>query len=163
MWFRPGVPPVACPVCSLKTEYRPAVAGLWWRTLAVALPVSFHAWCVVNREVGDNQHGLYCEACFNWSHHVCIGMSEVEYFNWASIDDGWVCPKWEREVFPFHNICVPHIRNSNSILTSVTFPWPAENSFSECKKSPAQNWWTQRPLWSENFDVILMLETWLFD
>ena len=31
-------------------------------------------------------------------------MSEAEYYNWSSIEDGWVCLRCERETLPFHDI-----------------------------------------------------------
>ena len=31
-------------------------------------------------------------------------MPEAEYYHWSSINDGWVCPKCEREALPFHDV-----------------------------------------------------------
>ena len=127
---------------------------------------------VCNRGVRDDQDGLYCEACFNWSHRVCVGMSESDYFHWASIDDGWVCPKCEREVFPFHN--VSQISNCNSSSSqpprNTTQSSHQSNSLRHLRilslnaRSLLPKIDELRGLCgSEKFDVICVSETWLSD
>ena len=56
------------------------------------------------RPVCANQHCIYCEVCLNWNHRSCVNMSLEDYFHWGQIEDCWVCPKCDREAFPFHNV-----------------------------------------------------------
>ena len=59
--------------------------------------------CSVCEQEVQDQHEIYCKVCYNWNHRACVNMSESEYFHWANIEDGWVCPKCDQEALPFHD------------------------------------------------------------
>ena len=44
-------------------------------------------------------------------------MTEQDYFHWGEINDGWVCPKCEKEAFAFHDMS--SLSNSSSFSSSV--------------------------------------------
>ena len=79
---------------------------------------------ICNSVVADNHHGLLCEVCSNWSHRTCVNMTVEEYFHWAAIDDGWICPTCDKEAFPFHNIS--HLSSLSS--TSINYPPPQSST-----------------------------------
>ena len=58
---------------------------------------------ICDSEVANNDHGLFCEVCSNWSHRSCVNMSVDENFHRANIEDGWICPQCEKEAFPFYD------------------------------------------------------------
>ena len=86
--------------------------------VTLALTVCEFPCAVCDLEVLDDQHGLLCEVCCNWSHRSCVNMSVEEYFRWANIDDGWVCPKCNEEAFSFYN--TSHLSSTISLSTSST-------------------------------------------
>ena len=59
---------------------------------------------VCSAPVEADQHGIYCEVCLNWNHPACVNMSLDDYFHWGQIEDGWVCPRCDREAFPFYDV-----------------------------------------------------------
>ena len=59
---------------------------------------------VCSAPVEADQHGIYCEVCLNWNHPACVNMSLDDYFQWGKIEDGWVCPRCDREAFPFYDV-----------------------------------------------------------
>ena len=40
--------------------------------------------------VRNDEDGLLCEVCLNWSHRSCASMSLSEYYHWSVIEDGWI-------------------------------------------------------------------------
>ena len=86
---------------------------------------------VCDSEVVNNDHGLFCEACSNWSHCSCVNMSVDEYFHWANIEDGWICPQCEKEAFPFYDASLLSSCSSLSALSkSDPTQFPSTPSFS---------------------------------
>ena len=122
---------------------------------------------VCDREVADNHHDLLCEVCSYWSHRSCVNMSVEEYFHWANIDDGWVCPKCNKEAFPFYN--TSHLSSTISLSTSsATVNTTSQRdpsllkilSFNARSLIPKIDYLRGICL-SESFDVIVVTETWL--
>lgn len=100
-----------CPLAPLPFAH----AGVWRTSFLLMLsccgdvelnpgPPSLDSCSVCSRAVKDDQDGLFCEVCLKWNHRICVKMSEAEYYHWSSIDDGWVCPKCEKEALPFHDV-----------------------------------------------------------
>ena len=86
---------------------------------------------VCDSEVANNDHGLFCEVCSNWSHRSCVNMSVDEYFHWAAIEDGWICPQCEKEAFPFYDASLLSSCSSHSALSkSDSTQFPSIPSFS---------------------------------
>ena len=65
---------------------------------------------VCDSPVSNDDDGLLCEVCLNWTHRTCANMSPSEYYHWSTIDDGWICQRCERDCFPFYN--VSHLTSS---------------------------------------------------
>ena len=132
---------------------------------------------VCDKRVLDNQDGLFCEVCLNWAHRLCVKMSENEYYHWANIEDGWICPKCEKESFPYHDVSTlstdTHYLSSG--VTDSSVPQISQCSTSHCNlpSSGLKLLFTNvrsllpkiddlRGLCShEHFDIIVATETWL--
>ena len=65
------------------------------------------------QKVGE-ERGKQC-----WLNRSCVNMSLEDYFHWGQIENGWVCPKCDREALPFHN--VSQLSSSSSNLTNTSF------------------------------------------
>ena len=48
-------------------------------------------------------------------------MSSEEYYHWSSIDDGWICPRCEREALPFFDTSHLTFTCSSSLSESSEF------------------------------------------
>ena len=132
---------------------------------------------VCDKCVLDNQDGLFCEVCLNWAHRLCVKMSESEYYHWANIEDGWICPKCEKESFPYHDVSTlstdTHYLSSG--VTDSSVPQISQCSTSHCNlpfsslkllstnvRSLLPKIDDLRGLCShEHFDIIVATETWL--
>ena len=116
------------------------------------------------QEVQDDQQGLYCEVCFNWNHRACVNMSEPEYFHWANIDDGWVCPKCDQEALPFYDATFLSSTIESSFHSSQMI-MPKNNSlrilsFNARSLLPKIDLLRALCL-NEPYDLLIVTETWL--
>ena len=121
---------------------------------------------VCDSEVANNDHGLFCEVCSNWSYCSCVNMSVDEYFHWAAIEDGWICPQCEKETFPFYDVSLLSSCSSHSALSkSDSTQFPSIPSFSVLSfnaRSLLPKMDNLRAVCASGcYDFITVTETWL--
>ena len=104
-------------------------------------------------------------------------MCSEEYYHWSSIDDGWICPRCEREALPFFDTshltstCSSSLSESSefSNSSSISFPRPRSSYVS---KEFSILYFNARSLLpkldelrttclSHSYDIIMVTETWL--
>ena len=81
---------------------------------------------ICSKPVARNHRAILCEACYNWHHIKCAGISPDDYICLGSTDDPWCCHQCSHFQFSdsfFLDIdCVPldHSLSSNDISTHDT-------------------------------------------
>ena len=56
---------------------------------------------VCDVEVSDDQHGLFCEVCCNWSHRTCVRCLRPITFTRPQLTMGGFAPAVKQKSFPF--------------------------------------------------------------
>ena len=100
-------------------------------------------------------------------------MSKEEYYHWAEIDDGWICPKCNKECLPFHNVST--LSSASELNCSSVFSSSSASPLSHPSLSPHQLsvfYFNARSLLpkidelrtlclTKAYDIIVITETWL--
>jgi hypothetical protein len=82
---------------------------------------------VCNRNVHNNQKGLYCVSCCTWIHLKCTTLSSADYLAVGLDPSSWFCSACTSQMFPFNNIdddfdfecCLFNNNNCNNIVNTT--------------------------------------------